>query len=159
MRARNATHERGKANGTRSGSMSAGRLDVNCLETIVLLNRGERLEARVLPVEAQFSPALGVGVDDLDGDGVEDVVLAQNFFPTRPRTSPYASGRGLLLLGDGTGMLIPVDGQESGLKVYGDARAVGICDFDRDGRPDVVITQNSGETKLYRNTGRRGTGR
>src|SRR5207244_1419807 len=79
-------------------------------------------EARPLPAEAQFAPAFYAGVADLDGDGHEDVFLAQNFFPTDLATSRYDAGRGLVLRGRGDGTLEPVPGQVSGILVYGDQR-------------------------------------
>ena len=39
----------------------------------------------------------------------------------------------------------------SGLLVYGEQRSVSAADFDHDGRLDLVITQNGGQTRLYRN--------
>jgi hypothetical protein len=44
-----------------------------------------------------------------------------------------------------------VPGHESGLLVYGEQRSVAAADFDRDGRTDLVITQNGAQVKLYRN--------
>ena len=35
----------------------------------------------MLPLEAQWAPAFGVNVGDMDGDGREDVFLSQNFLP------------------------------------------------------------------------------
>jgi hypothetical protein len=65
------------------------------------------------------------------------------------------AGRGLWLRGDGTGKLMPVPGQESGVKIYGEQRGAALCDYDEDGRVDLVVTQNGAETKLYHNTGGR----
>lgn len=127
-------------------------LEAVWLETTLFLNRGDHFEARVLPIEAQFSPAFGVSVADFDGDGAEDVFLSQNFFAVDGDTSRYDAGRGLLLAGDGRGGFRPMRGQESGVKVYGEQRGSAVSDFDGDGRADLVVTQNSAETKLYRNT-------
>ena len=35
-----------------------------------------------MPREAQWAPAFAVGIADFDGDGNEDVLLGQNFFPS-----------------------------------------------------------------------------
>ena len=134
------------------GRQNATRvLSANWLETTVFLNRGDRFEPRVLPVEAQFSPAFGVSVGDLDGDGIEDIFLSQNFFAVDGDTSRYDAGRGLMLAGEGSGNFRAMPGQESGIKVYGEQRGCALCDYDGDGRVDLVVTQNGTQTKLYHN--------
>ena len=130
-------------------------LQANTLEHMVFLNRGARFEARPLPVEAQFAPSFGVSVADLDGDGNEDLVMAQNFFAAQVETPRCDAGRSLVLLGDGKGGLRPMPGQDSGIMVYGDARGVAVGDFDGDRRPDVAIGQNGAATRLFRNAGAR----
>jgi hypothetical protein len=130
---------------------SAREARVTTLASMVLLNRSNHFEAHLLPDEAQFAPAFSVNVADFDGDGKEDVFLSQNFFANQPEVPRYDAGRGLLLLGDGTGQLKAVAGQESGIKVYGEQRGAAVADFDQDGRPDLVVTQNGAATKLFRN--------
>jgi hypothetical protein len=136
-------------------SKTAKFVEANWLETTVFMNRGDHFEARLLPVEAQFAPAFGISVGDLDGDGHEDIFLSQNFFAVDGDTSRCDAGRGLLLAGDGKGSFRPVPGQESGVKVYGEQRGCALSDYDADGRVDLVVTQNGAETKLYRNVGAR----
>ncbi|HKQ40633.1 MAG TPA: VCBS repeat-containing protein, partial [Verrucomicrobiae bacterium] len=126
-------------------------LEANWFDSTVFLNRGDRFEARLLPVEAQMSPAFAVCVADFDGDGNEDAFLSQNFFGTRAETSRYDAGRGLLLRGDGHGDFAAVAGQESGLLIYGEQRGAVAADYDGDGRVDLAVTQLGGETKLYHN--------
>ena len=129
------------------------RLDANELRHTVWLNRPSGFESAPLPAAAQRAPAFGVAGADLDGDGHEDLVLAQNFYAGRPGTPRYDAGRGLWLRGDGEGGFEPVTGSRSGIAVYGDARAVSLADHDRDGRVDVAFGVNGGETRLYRNVG------
>jgi enediyne biosynthesis protein E4 len=132
---------------------SAPFVTATTLEHMAFLNRGDHFEAVALPIEAQFAPAFGVGVADYDGDGHDDVFITQNFFATQIDTPRLDGGRGLWMKGDGTGKLTSVPGQESGIKVYGDARGSALADFDRDGRVDLVVTQNGAATKLFRNVG------
>ncbi|MBM3845843.1 MAG: hypothetical protein FJ405_06110 [Verrucomicrobia bacterium] len=133
------------------GMYKALRAEV--LESVMLLNRGERFECRPLHGRAQFAPVFGIAVGDMDGDGAEDAFLAQNFFGTDMETGRYDGGRGLWMKGDGKGTLKPVEGHESGLLIHGEQRAAGLCDYDGDGRVDLAVTQNGAGTKLYRNQG------
>jgi hypothetical protein len=127
------------------------------LSTTIFINRGDRFEAVPLPNEAQFAPVFGLAVADVDGDGKEDILLAQNFFAFRLEDSRLDAGRGLLLKGERDGKFVAVPGQNSGIKVYGEQRGLAVCDFDKDGRTDFVIGQNSAPTKLFHNvTGRPG---
>jgi hypothetical protein len=126
-------------------------LEAATLDSMVLLNRGDRFEARALPVEAQFAPAFGVTVADFDGDGAEDLFLAQNCFGVEPETARFDAGRGLLLRGDGQGGWAAMSGADSGIAIYGEQRASAAADFDGDGRTDLVVSQHGDETKLYRN--------
>jgi hypothetical protein len=123
------------------------------LGSILLLNRGGKFEPRVLPVEAQWSPAMGLAVGDLDGDGNEDVFISQNYFAMRPEDGRMDAGRGLLLRGDGHGGFVPMAGQTSGIRVYGEQRGCALADYDGDGRLDLVVAQNNDETRLFHNTG------
>ncbi len=132
---------------------SMRRVAAATLDHMVFLNREDHFEARPLPVETQLAPAFYAGVADFNGDGAEDLVLSQNFFPTEINTPRYDAGRGLLLMGDGKGGLIPWSGQRSGILVYGDQRGAAFADYDHDGRIDLVVSQNGAETKMLHNQG------
>ena len=127
-------------------------LEAKTFASMIFSPAGNKFIAKPLPTEAQLAPAFAVCVGDLDGDGNEDLFLSQNFFAVAPNEPRCDAGRGLMLKGNGHGELSAVPGQESGFKIYGEQRGAALCDFDRDGRVDVAVTQNAGPTKLFRNT-------
>jgi enediyne biosynthesis protein E4 len=121
------------------------------LASVLLLNRGEHFEWLPLPQEAQWAPILGISVADADGDGADDIFLAQNFFATRKEIPRLDAGRGLWLRNDGKGRFTAMRGSDSGVVVWGEGRGCATSDIDGDGKVDLVVTQNGAETKLFRN--------
>ncbi|MFQ5704697.1 MAG: VCBS repeat-containing protein [Gemmatimonadales bacterium] len=131
----------------------ASILQIETLDNMVFMNQGGSFDAQPLPSEAQLAPAHHASVADFDGDGNEDLLLTQNFFPTETETSRYDAGRGLLLLGDGSGAFRPMPGWVSGIEVYGDQRGAAVSDVDADGRVDLVISQNGAASRYFHNRG------
>ena len=125
------------------------------LDHLVLVNDGGRFVPRSLPAVAQEAPAFHPAVGDLDGDGREDLLLTQNFYPNEVNAQRFASGRGLVLLGDGEGGFTPMSGSASGVKIYGDQRGGALADVNGDGRLDAVVGQNAGPAVLLLNQGAR----
>jgi hypothetical protein len=131
--------------------VKAQTLEATWLDSTVFLNRGKHFEAIPLPVEAQMAPAFAVCVADFNGDGHEDIFLAQNFFALHPETPRLDGGTGLLLVGKGDGHFTALSPRESGLRIFGEQRGCAAADFNRDGRWDLAVGQNGAATKLYRN--------
>lgn len=129
------------------------RLVVNTLSSMVFLSGDRGFRAMELPTEAQSAPGFGITVADLDGDGREDVFMGQNFFPMRPEDGRMDAGVGCWLRGDGRGGLAAIPPGASGIRVNGEQRGIAVADMDGDGRTDLVVTQNGGATRLFRNRG------
>ncbi len=106
---------------------------------------------RALPIEAQMAPAFGLAISDFDGDGHQDLVLAQNDFHFQYEYGRQDAGSGLVLQGDGKGNFKPLNPAQSGVLLRGAQRAVATADYNRDGRVDLLVTQNSGPAKLFQN--------
>ena len=129
----------------------ASSLTANHLGHTVFLNQGTSFTAKLLPQLSQLSPAFGIAVADFDSDGKEDLFLSQNFFATSPGTHRYDAGRGLILKGEGNGSFSPIPHHKSGIAIYGEQRAAAVADFNQDGRPDLAVSQNGAQTKLFVN--------
>lgn len=126
-------------------------VEARVLDSLVLLNRGDHFAAYPLPTEAQIAPIFGLAVADVDGDGHEDLVAAQNFFATSPAESRLDAGGMVWLRGDGRGGFQAITAARSGLTTYGEGRGVAVADFDHDGRPDFAVAQHRGLTRLFHN--------
>ncbi|HEX9484524.1 MAG TPA: FG-GAP-like repeat-containing protein [Gemmatimonadaceae bacterium] len=132
-------------------SARAVRVGATTFDHVLLLNRGDHFQIVRLPTAAQLAPAFGIVVADFDGDGHEDLFLAQNFFPTDIETPRFDAGAGLVLRGDGRGGFQPLSVARSGISVLGDQRGAAGADYDGDGRVDLAVSQNGGPTTLWHN--------
>src|SRR5687768_17783198 len=65
--------------------------------------------------------------------------------PPRSTLFPYTT-----LFRSGAGKLTPSSAAESGIEVCGEQRGSAACDFDHDGRLDLVVTQNGADRKSTR---------
>jgi hypothetical protein len=90
-------------------------------------------------------------VSDFDGDGREDLFLAQNWFAMRPDDSRIDAGMGLVLRGDGRGGFQAMSVGASGIRLVGEQRGAATADLDADGRADLVVAQNAEAVAYYRN--------
>lgn len=124
---------------------------VNHARTSVFLNLSDGFKRVSLPAKVQFAPAYAATVADFNSDGNEDLFLSQNFFGGRTQDRRKDAGRGMLLFGNGDGSFQTVGGQKSGIKVYGEQRAAAVSDIDNDNRMDLLVTQNGGRTRLFKN--------
>ncbi|HTI70142.1 MAG TPA: FG-GAP-like repeat-containing protein [Candidatus Limnocylindria bacterium] len=119
------------------------------LASTVFLNRPGGFVALPLPAEAQFAPVFGSALADFDGDGLEDLFLAQNFFAMRiewPRTD---AGNGILLKGDGHGRFSALLPSVAGVRVMGEGRGAVVGDWSGDGHLSLVVAQNGAATTLW----------
>jgi hypothetical protein len=106
-----------------------------------------------LPLQAQIAPTYGIVPEDIDGDGVLDLLLAGNFDGVKPELGRMAAGYGLVLRGDGVGGFQPIHMVESGFLVPGQARDIRRV---RTARGDLYfITRNDDRPLIFRRAERR----
>jgi len=121
----------------------AGRLAVNRLDSVVLINREKGLfDVRSISVEAQFAPGFGVVASSFDGCPGPDLFLAQNFFSTHPEIGHMDGGVGLVMTSENRDRFRAVSPGRSGISLSGDMMGAAAADVNRDGRPDLAVSRN-----------------
>jgi hypothetical protein len=106
-----------------------------------------------LPRLAQIAPLQGMVAGDFDGDGNADLYAVQNSYAPIAAVGRFDGGMSQLLRGDGHGHFTPVPPAESRLIVPGDAKALVVLDFNDDGWPDFLASQNNASTLAFQNRG------
>ena len=76
----------------------------------------------VLPKEAQFAPVNAIVCEDLDGDGIKDILLAGNEYQTEVMTGRYDASYGCFLKGFKDKTFKSVSPDVSGFKIDGDVK-------------------------------------
>ncbi|SDC94597.1 Repeat domain-containing protein [Algoriphagus faecimaris] len=103
----------------------ATSIQINELETSYLkINSLGKFEKKPLPQEVQFTPSFTSHAIDINNDGNLDLILGGNMNFGRISSGKYDAGRGLVLLGDGSGKFKALSTTESGIAIQGDIRGI-----------------------------------
>jgi hypothetical protein len=100
-----------------------------------------------LPPEAQFAPVNAIVCDDLDGDGVMDLLLAGNEYQADVMTGRYDASYGCFLKGIAHKNFLAIPPARSGFVVRGDVRDMALVGTAR-GQKMVVIAINNDSLKV-----------
>ena len=106
-----------------------GMLEFSCNETAScwLENKGNgTFTKHLLPREAQFAPVNSILCDDIDNDGINDLLLAGNEYQTEVMTGRYDASYGCFLKGDRHGNFTYISPAISGLRIDGDVKSMHI---------------------------------
>lgn len=87
-------------------------------------NRDGTFVAHALPNEAQTTSINDILIEDIDGDGNLDLIVAGNLYGAEVETPRNDAGIGLYLKGNGKGGFDPVPMHQSGLFVAGEVRHI-----------------------------------
>ena len=100
---------------TKAQLQRALHYEVDTFASLYLQNSGTgTFTATALPNLAQISPIRGIVVQDVDGDGHLDLIVAGNLYDTEPNIARADASNGLWLRGDGAGRFTAVPPVESG---------------------------------------------
>ena len=122
-------------------------LQVNTFESAVLINEGTGFRKEVLPPLAQVAPINKVVVQDLNGDGKQDILIAGNMHEAEVETPRYDAGTGLVLLGDGTGVFEAMPAWKTGL--YAAKNVKDFALIKHAGKLLLVVANNDDKLELF----------
>ncbi len=105
---------------------------------------------RELPIMAQIAPVNGLVSQDVNEDGLLDVVLVGNDYGNEIFIGRLDAHIGLVLLGDGKGNFTTLNPSKSGFAVPGDAKAL-VKIASAQGNPILVASQNRGKLLAFQN--------
>ncbi len=106
-----------------------------------------KFRAQALPLTAQFAPVFAVLLQDFDGDGHTDLLLAGNFFGNTPQLGRYDASYGTLLKGDGAGGFVTVPMAHSGLFITGETRDLVPVTIGK--RRVIICAKNNDRAQIY----------
>jgi hypothetical protein len=127
---------------------NALKLEAYYLASAVIRNLGQeqfRLEA--LPWEAQLSPVYALHLEDVDQDGIDDLLLGGNFYAAKPEVGIHDASYGLVLQGRGDGTFQPLSSRESGFFVKGEVR--DLLSLRVEGKTQIWVARNNDSIKVF----------
>lgn len=123
--------------------------EVKTLQTVLYVNQGNmKFTSQVLPTEAQFAPMNAIVVQDFDGDKVQDILLAGNFFDSLPEWGRFDGTYGLFLKGLGKNQFKSISNSTIGLRINGQARAMKI--FKTAKGKEIIVAKNNENAQVIK---------
>ena len=117
------------------------------LSSVSLYNkRGKGFEIKELPFMAQLSPTFSIISDDINNDGVMDLILGGNLSKVKPEFGPNSSSYSTLLLGTKDKRFKYVNSKLSGLFISGEIR-----DLDKikiNSKDSYIFAVNNSKLKI-----------
>lgn len=119
-------------------------------QTCLFINNGKgKFEMKPLSAMAQIAPVYGVLADDFDGDNINDIFLAGNFFGLKPEFGRYDASYGTFLKGKGDNKFEYLSPSQSGLFYRGEVR--DIEDIMLNGRDKaILLSKNNSSLQLFK---------
>jgi len=108
-------------------------------------NKGKTFALEKLPNEAQISPVYGILVEDLNADGIHDLILTGNSYATEVLTGSYDASYGTVLMGSKSGDFTY---QPTPPFLEGDSKGIAHLFHAATGSPIYLVSQTDGELQL-----------
>jgi len=115
--------------------------------SVIFINENGKFNIQKMPVEAQLSTVNGIIVEDFDGDGIKDILLAGNKFDVEVETTPADASPGLFMKGLGGLNFKTVSPMESGFFVPYNVKDLQLIRIN--GNPSVIVSVNNEPLRLF----------
>ena len=124
-------------------------LQATWMKTSVIENLGNgQFALRELPLEAQLAPIYGILPKDVNGDGLQDIILVGNDHGMEVQQGRADAFGGLVLLNRGELNFTPVPIKDSHFSVQGEARGIVSVPNAR-GQELILATQHRDSLKVF----------
>ena len=120
----------------------------NYFSSAYIENTLKGFKVSALPVEAQFSTVNGIIADDLDNDGLTDILLAGNLYVSEVETGRADAGIGLFLKGEGEGKFKARPVTESGF--FADLDAKDLALIRSMDEFIIIVANNNDKIQLFK---------
>ncbi len=115
-------------------------------ESVLMINDGSgQLTRKALPIEAQMGPTLDIEFEDINRDGIIDIVAAGSIYNTEVETVRYDASKGYILLGDGSGEFKYAP--DSGFVADGNIKDLQIVSINK--KKHIALVENNGPLQLF----------
>jgi hypothetical protein len=123
--------------------------EANFFSSTIMMNLGDgRFEVKPLPRMAQRSWIYGILVTDINGDGVEDLILGGNLSGAKPEVGKYDASYGDVLLGQGDGTFNFQPNALHGLQLHGDIRDFHTLEIS--GQRMLMVVKNNDAVEFWK---------
>jgi len=126
------------------------QFSANNFHSTILIAKGDSFEHLPLPNEAQMSALNSCLVEDVDKDGIPDLIIAGNMFQTEFETTRYDASNGQLLKGKGDGTFEAVPFKQSGFSVPLDVKELTWFNIGNRNIKYILVTNNDMPIQVFR---------
>ncbi len=101
------------------------QLSVEQTQSCIFYNDGKgNFDMQPLPLQAQLAPVFGILVTDINGDGINDLIMGGNFYGLKPDIGRLDASYGVTLMGTSNNSFNFLPPKESGFFIQGEIRDI-----------------------------------